>query len=172
MARRKPRRPREVTPEQQAAGEAAFRDLAERAGFGVTPKGDGVFQLRDTKPAAPTVFAETMLTDRELDGLRVLLAEEPPLLEQQRLRVVSAAMLMPHGLVLSVPAPGRHHNIIHALHALGVKPTGGEQGFLLSDGQFVRRKPAVRIAEEARQLLERAPTAGSWAHGLFSEDVW
>lgn len=72
-------------------------------------------------------------------------------------------------LVLTCPRPGRHSDIIRAAAARGIEtPVDGEQGFLLSDGRFARRMPALTIARAAGQTLrETAP-----AHGLFSEDVW
>ena len=86
-----------------------------------------------------------------------------------QLRVVAAAIQLPSGAVLSMPPPARHHSIIHA-----ERPSCGSrgQGFLLSDGTFADRKRAAEVAIAAGQLLERAPTAGHWKHGLFSEDVW
>lgn len=84
-------------------------------------------------------------------------------------RVVAAAVLF-RGLTFSVPAPGRHHNVVHKMVGeLGLAQTGEwEQGFLTSRGRFVRRKPALRMAREAGQILrETAPNSG-----LFSEDVW
>jgi hypothetical protein len=44
-----------------------------------------------------------------------------------------------------------------------------QQGFVTECGTWARRKPALRIAQKAGQLV-REPTAP--AHGLFSEDVW
>lgn len=88
-----------------------------------------------------------------------------------RLRVVAVALRLPSWLVVSMPPPARHHMIVHALRAHGVAPEG-EQGFLLSDGTFADRHHAADVARAAGQLLERAPTAGGWHAGLFSEDCW
>jgi hypothetical protein len=85
------------------------------------------------------------------------------------LRVVAAAVLTRDGVIHSLPPPDRHHKIVHRLADLGHKQVeGDEQGFLLSDGRFCRRKAAKHIAREAGQLLERA----SASEELFSEDVW
>lgn len=86
------------------------------------------------------------------------------------LRVVAVAVLTEDGLVHSLPAPARHYNVVHLLAEKFNHPSCGtdEQGFLLSDGRFCRRKPAKRVAEEAGQLLERASKLAE----LFSEDVW
>jgi hypothetical protein len=95
---------------------------------------------------------------------------------EAQLRVEAAAIRSDtgDGMVYSVPRPGRHHDVIRHMRAHGYEGgvQGGLQGFVLSDGRFVMRKAALQVARKAGQLLERAPTAGSWAHGLFSEDVW
>lgn len=85
------------------------------------------------------------------------------------LRVVAVALYDDETRVTySMGAPARHHEVINALGGMGIKTHGWEQGFLLSDGRFARRKAALLIAREAKQVLrETAP-----AHGLFSEDVW
>lgn len=92
-----------------------------------------------------------------------------------QLRVVAAAIFVQgnqsrHDLILSMPPPARHSDIIRAAAALGMEVVFVQesQGFVLSDGRFVRRKPALEIAREAGQLLrETGPHIG-----LFSEDVW
>lgn len=95
--------------------------------------------------------------------------------ESKPLRVECAAILWTDrdrkvGHIYSVQRPGRHHDVIRVMAEAGLPtPITGEQGFLLNDGRFVRRKAALRIARQAEQLI-REPTAP--AHGLFSEDVW
>lgn len=85
------------------------------------------------------------------------------------LRVVSAAVRTPDGLIYSVPAPGRHHDVVHRMVAKGgVQDETWETGFLLNTGQFARRVPAKRIATKAGQLLPRAMNLRE----LYSEDVW
>jgi hypothetical protein len=98
----------------------------------------------------------------------------------EELRVERAAIRRDaDGKVWSVPAPGRHHTVMGVMAQefgwkIGDPPVdrGCTQGFLLSNGRFATRKAAAIIAQRAKQLLERAPTGGSFAHGLFSEDVW
>jgi hypothetical protein len=83
---------------------------------------------------------------------------------------IAAAAICQGGVIYQLPPPARHHDIIrHMTSTLGiVPPVIGEQGFVTSDGRFVCRRPALRIAREAGQIIqETAP-----AHGLFSEDVW
>ena len=70
----------------------------------------------------------------------------------------------------TVPAPGRHHNIIHMLASQGVgagEMTPDTQGFVTSTGRFVDRVEACQIARSANQLI-REPTGDF----LTSEDVW
>lgn len=92
-----------------------------------------------------------------------------------QLRVTAAAIRVLDGTVYSPPPPARHHDVIaHMVNGHGVEPPvghrdGDDQGFLLSDGRFAMRRPALYIARLREQLI-REPTAP--AHGLFSEDVW
>lgn len=87
-------------------------------------------------------------------------------------RIVAAAVLTDDGVIHSMPPPHRHHHIVHAMNK--VTSNGdqgaihrGTQGFLMSDGNFVRRVPAVRIATEAGQVVRR-----THPKRLFSEDLW
>jgi len=76
------------------------------------------------------------------------------------------------GVTYSLPAPNRHHDVIKLiLEKTGASHVyGEEQGFLLSDGKFARRKPALRVAIEAGQL--KPDSLGAKLGKLFSEDVW
>jgi len=87
--------------------------------------------------------------------------------------IVAAAIKL-DGTVYSVPAPGRHHNVMrHMWDTWGDKPgeerfiRGETQGFITSTGRFVMRKPAVRIAKRAGQIEEP-----QWPPLLYSEDLW
>ena len=72
------------------------------------------------------------------------------------------------GTVYSVPRPGRHHDVIRLMVEKGrPTPISGEQGFVLSDGRFARRKPAARIAITAGQIEKL-----KWPPLLYSEDLW
>ena len=83
-------------------------------------------------------------------------------------RIVSAA-IMQGGVVCSVPAPGRHSDVIREMAKAGFPiPINGAQGFLTDEGQFVHRRLALGIAENSRQLLPGKGHGGE----LFSEDVW
>lgn len=96
----------------------------------------------------------------------------PPLLKRDgRYVVVAAAILDSDKNVWSLPAPARHSDVHrHAReHDVALPSTDDNQGFLLSNGRFCRRRPALLFAEAAKQLI-REPTSPRF--GLFSEDVW
>lgn len=83
-------------------------------------------------------------------------------------RILSAAVLL-YGVVMSLPAPARHHDILAKIRPLYLSPIGGDmQGFLTTTGRFVSRREAVAIATAAGQIDEPKfqPNA------LFSEDLW
>lgn len=81
------------------------------------------------------------------------------------LRIVSAAIINDLGVIFSLPAPKRHHNIINLLGA----PMGMRQGFLTSEGHFVSREEALKIARDANQIVARC---GGDDTQLFSENLW
>lgn len=82
------------------------------------------------------------------------------------IRVVAAACEI-NGLTYSVPAPGRHHDILLRMPAperhLCV------QGFLLSDGRFVDRPVARFVAIDQKQVKDMSILHPK---DLFSEDLW
>jgi hypothetical protein len=81
---------------------------------------------------------------------------------------IVAAAIYYGDFIFSVPAPGRHNHVINLMYEMGFQtPIGGEQGFLTSTGWFVRRKPAVWIAQQAGQIDEP-----KWGDQLYSEDLW
>lgn len=104
-------------------------------------------------------------------------------------RIAEAAILV-GTQVWSVPAPGRHHDVIELLvgvarsrpqHAERVSaralPPRSVQGFVTSVGRFCDRKRALRIAVLAGQY--RNPSSAAARNGdlygsgeLFSEDLW
>lgn len=84
-------------------------------------------------------------------------------------RWIVAAAIKEGKMVCSVPRPGRHGDVMREMAGAGVPiPINGEQGFLTSDGLFVRREFAKAIAMAAGQIL---PGRGSHRE-LFSEDLW
>jgi hypothetical protein len=76
-------------------------------------------------------------------------------------------------LTVSLPAPARHHHIIHPLYELLGRPVGpNEQGFLTSKGRYVGRERAMAIAVAAGQVDPKNRKSGSASRDLFSEDLW
>lgn len=86
----------------------------------------------------------------------------------ERTIVAAAVFDVDSDTVYVMDAPARHHQIVHAMAEAG-KPQvqTHEQGFLTSDGFFLRRAPAMAVAQRANQLLR--PTN---RNQLYSEDVW
>lgn len=73
--------------------------------------------------------------------------------------------------VISVDPPLRHHDVFRAARAQGImhgEMHEQEQGFLTSEGAFVGRREALRIALEAGQIV----TKHGFQDHLFSEDLW
>ena len=80
--------------------------------------------------------------------------------------MIVAAAIRKDGKIYALPAPARHHTIIHK-YKLGMIPVD-DQGFIDSDHGYVRRGPALKIALLNKQIKEGATPH----HGLFSEDLW
>lgn len=101
-------------------------------------------------------------------------------------RFIISAALRWQGMILSVPKPGRHPDIMRALgktiQVIQPAVTDGallelpvlpnDQGFIDSDGKFVGREEAMHIAREAGQLKPNIRDAKHPMKELFSEDVW
>ena len=86
-------------------------------------------------------------------------------------KIISAALKVGR-LIVSLPAPARHHHVIKELCSVtGRSSEGhGNQGFLTNEGKFVGRREAIDIARQNGQLLGE-PTDGS-GFQLYSEDLW
>lgn len=90
--------------------------------------------------------------------------------------MIVAAAIRHQGKVWALPAPARHHNIIHLMvqqgateEQRGLVHARGEQGFVDSDIGFVDRTEAARIAVAQGQVEKRRlHTNGQ----LYSEDLW
>ena len=83
--------------------------------------------------------------------------------------ITGVAIIHEDGSIASLPKPNRHGDVIHMMVDAGhSKPVKGEQGFILSNGEFVGRKFALRLAREGNQLL---PNKGK-LNQLYSEDLW
>ena len=68
-----------------------------------------------------------------------------------------------------LPAPNRHHNVIHLLASKGlpgrVKPD--DQGFYTDTGEYLDREQAREYALRIGQILK-----ADHCRDLFSEDLW
>lgn len=80
--------------------------------------------------------------------------------------MIVAAAIQSRGLTLSLPRPAGHGEVM----ALSVEGNcrADVQGFLTSEGRFVSRVEAMKIAHRARQTFREKPRS----HELFSEDLW
>lgn len=88
---------------------------------------------------------------------------------------VEKAAIYFEGAVYSVERPGRHHNVMDLMIEKGVcerVDSNAEQGFLLSDGRFARRKAALHKAIRSGQIDIDDVTPQMNRFGLFSEDLW
>lgn len=83
--------------------------------------------------------------------------------------IVSAAVKTGNGLILSLPRPARHHDIISHAGKLGLDEVITDQGFLTSDGEYVDRKLAKYLAIKSKQKLI---IRNYVCEQLFSEDLW
>jgi hypothetical protein len=93
---------------------------------------------------------------------------DPTLADSSAALTVETAAIWIGATVFTLPRPNRHHNIIWWLSALGVKSSRmHEQGFVLSNGEYVSRKEAAEIALRAGQV-----TALISPPNLYSEDLW
>lgn len=80
--------------------------------------------------------------------------------------MITSAAIRKDGKIYTLPAPARHHHIIHKFK-LG-QPREDDQGFIDSVHGYVRRAPALKIAIKNNQLLKEP----IHPRKLFSEDVW
>lgn len=80
--------------------------------------------------------------------------------------IVAAAILI-DGKVWTLPAPARHHDVIrhYREETSAERLPENDQGFVSSNGRFLRRKAALAIAFEADQVTDVTGT-------LTSEDLW
>jgi hypothetical protein len=83
-------------------------------------------------------------------------------------RIVAAAILWEDRHPIWLPAPARHHNVLHLIHYITlVDHVFGAQGFMTSEGRFVEREEAGQIALAAGQTDKL-----KWGPDLYSEDLW
>lgn len=76
---------------------------------------------------------------------------------------LAAAVQLSNGLIVSLPKPARHNDIMYKLDkSLRI---GAVQGFLLSNGCFADRITAAKIFIDNGGVLKHPPL-------LYSEDLW
>ncbi len=91
--------------------------------------------------------------------------------KQEPVRVTTAAIAA-HQVVFTGPRPMRHHDLIRAMVNIGVPtPINGTSagGFMLSNGRFVVRELAKRIAYHAGQITYQRFKSRKV---FCSEDLW
>ena len=88
-----------------------------------------------------------------------------------RERIVAVAISR-FGMTFTLPPPNRHHDVLREMFQRFriEQDSATEQGFITSEGRFVRRKLAARIARAARQIGRKKRTDPQ--DTLFSEDLW
>jgi hypothetical protein len=85
-------------------------------------------------------------------------------------RIVAAACRS-NILILSLPRPARHGDVMWLASRRAIGPIGpDDQGFLTSEGRFVGRAEAKRIATAAGQIIRESGSPGD--PDLYSEDLW
>lgn len=84
--------------------------------------------------------------------------------------ITGVAILTKAGAMISLPRPHRHHHIFALASFLGIDMNEGRQGFTTTNGAFVNRTEAQRLAIAHGQENRRSGNADS--KELFSEDVW
>ena len=90
-------------------------------------------------------------------------------------RIKAAAIRTEENEVWSVPAPGRHHNVIWLMREVGCSVeciAASEEGFVTDVNEFVSRSAALTIARASGQLLEEYRKLADDLGELYSEFVW
>ncbi len=128
-------------------------------------------------PGPEDILNEIAACESRLDELlgtdRTIEIRLPPLEDThwRDMKIVAAAVMFDQW-IYTMPPPARHYNIVHLMHdKFGIRQDQrSEQGFMTDTGDFMRRKPAMMIAENAGQLLK--PIPDNRTRDLFSEDLW
>lgn len=83
--------------------------------------------------------------------------------------IIAAAVII-DGMVRALPAPARHHHILHKRPM--PEHQHGDQGFIDDQQGFVSRRKAYAIAKSEGQLDGRVKTGAQNTPVLYSEDLW
>lgn len=83
--------------------------------------------------------------------------------------IATAAIVGYDGVVVTLPRPNRHHDIIHYMATVLKHPVPitGKQGFVTVNGNFFNRVDSKIIARSCNQIISNRPHKE-----LFSEDLW
>lgn len=81
--------------------------------------------------------------------------------------IKSAAIRDQYGAVHTLPPPAHHKQVIGAMRVSGNPVKGAIKGFLTSEGRFVGREQAGRIA-----VMSAQATTMRFAPELHSGDMW
>jgi len=82
---------------------------------------------------------------------------------------IAAAAIKRGDVVWQLPAPNRHHNVIHLMAESGLPtPISGVQGFVTDGGRFVDRVEGLQIAKDAGQIIRECGDTSQ----LYSENLW
>lgn len=92
-----------------------------------------------------------------------------PQIEHKNIRGIVAAACQIGGLTFSMPAPARHHDVLHSMIIHDIQCGLEEQGFLDHRGVFVGRKAAMITAHIWDQLADGEFNEGG---DLYSEHLW
>lgn len=82
--------------------------------------------------------------------------------------IICIALRLKNKLVLSLPAPYRHNDIMELANNIGInveEVRNAEQGFLTNYGRFMNRYTAAQYAFTNGQIKRQVMQ-------LFSEDLW
>lgn len=96
------------------------------------------------------------------------LVKEDPRPQHPKRGIVAVALRL-NDLIISMPAPARHHDVAQAMAAAGIEPHTADQGFLDHRGIYLSRITARIVAGQHNQINKAQMEAGG---DLFSEDLW
>lgn len=88
------------------------------------------------------------------------------------MKILGVAIMGGNGNLYVLNPPHRHSDLLLDMQAANVKPK--EQGFVISNGEFVNRTEAMEIAKKSGQFIERSEDDPDYnsTNQLYSEDLW
>ena len=78
---------------------------------------------------------------------------------------ITDAAIQKAGVVYTLPRPARHWNVLYMMALQGVDDLDAVHGFVCSDGTFVDRVQAARVAYLAGQIEDKSES-------LVTDDLW